>query len=296
MTGIIIAIIATLLVAIAALLIPILSIISNVKKCIVVIDGNFVTRFSGKRKLHESTLKAVLKVESDPEIRALHQNSGYSEPSQKYADKKDEDLMNQYPFLFSKQADAWHINHFWLVKPFINMQLNKLDNQVRLAHTAMVEEAKKHLGCISITGDKRYMFFKKENWPFYVMICLMFFCGCKVLQINFLDSEIVKTIRIALTLLLAMSFLFTVYVYGNAYKDCRLDHDFIKKTMKDNNEIAKESNTDMSLNSDFNKGQKANADSLKESYLKSLDFAKSISDTVLKYCAAFAAIWLNVSF
>lgn len=130
------------------------------------------------------------------------------------------------------------------------------------------------------------------------MICLMFFCGCKVLQINFLDSEseIVKTIRIALSVLLLISFSFTVFPFIKGYFDCRQDHELSRKAMLENDRVAKENDINRSFDSEFMKGQKANAEVLKESYLQGIDFIKNTSDTVLKYCAAFAAIWLNVSF
>lgn len=49
-------------------------------------------------------------------------------------------------------------------------------------------------------------------------------------------------------------------------------------------------------NKDFIKMQFKNAENLEKAYLKKVDFVKDFSSTTLKYCAAFAAIWLKINF
>ena len=115
---------------------PLFSALSNIKKYISVIDSNFVSRASGKRKLYESILKAQRIV--DPKCVQMHAN------------RKDEGLMGQCPLLFSKQVDAWHINYFWFLRLFIERQLDKFDSQVKTVANKMQEEAKSHSGHISI--------------------------------------------------------------------------------------------------------------------------------------------------
>lgn len=109
---------------------PLWSVLSDIKNYIIVIDNNFVSKTSGKRILYKSTLKARQTV--DPECVQMH------------ADKKDKELMSQCSLLFNKQVDAWYINNFWYLKFFINIQLNKLDNKIKVELNKMQENAKKH--------------------------------------------------------------------------------------------------------------------------------------------------------
>lgn len=105
----------------------IFSLTADIAHYIVVIDRNFVSRASGKRKLYKSTLKRRQTV--DPEC------------CQKFASKEDEELMSQCHLLFSQRPDGWYINNFWFVKFFINKQLKKHDKSIRALQARMAENA-----------------------------------------------------------------------------------------------------------------------------------------------------------
>lgn len=132
------------------------------------------------------------------------------------------------------------------------------------------------------------MGFKKDNWPIYIMIFMMFICGCKVLEIQF--ENMLTIFKYLLTVVLIISYTFSSIVLLKRYSDCEKDLINIRRTMNENN-----SNCD-NKNKDFIKMQFKNAENLEKAYLKKVDFVKDFSSTTLKYCAAFAAIWLKINF